>query len=138
MDNIRLYAAIYGIDRATMRTRAHDMLEWAELQDFAGTKLKQLSAGMKARLAFSLLRHIDVDIYLLDEVMTAGDQSFREKCDDVFRAHIQAGKTIVATTHDRRFAETFFNRALWLEGGRVRASGPVSPILDQYFGAMAH
>jgi lipopolysaccharide transport system ATP-binding protein len=134
VDNLQLYAAIYGVDRSTMRERTDDMLEWAELKEFAGTKLRQLSAGMRARLAFSLLRHIDRDVYLLDEVMTAGDQSFREKCDDVFCEHIRANKTLVATTHDRRFAETFFDKALWLEGGRIRAFGMAPVVLDAYFG----
>jgi ABC-type polysaccharide/polyol phosphate transport system ATPase subunit len=134
-DNIGLYGAIYGVERVTMRARTEEIVQWAGLEEFLGAQLKRLSSGMKARLAFSALRHIDKDIYLLDEVLTAGDKNFREKCHEVFRGYERAGKTVVAATHERHFAETFCNRALWLDHGRVRAYGEAAVVLDQYFGA---
>jgi ABC-type polysaccharide/polyol phosphate transport system ATPase subunit len=136
-DNIRLYGAIYGVDRATTRANMGEIIAWAELQEFDGAKLKHLSAGMRTRLAFSALRHIDTDIYLLDEVLTAGDKNFAEKCDEAFRAFQRAGKTLLVATHDRRFVETFCNKVLWLHKGRPMAFGDTAPIVARYYGGGA-
>ena len=133
-DNIALYGAIYGLNRAATRAHLRDVIEWAELQEFEGVKLKYLSSGMRTRLAFSALRHVDKDIYLLDEVLTAGDKNFLEKCDEVFRGYVRAGKTVLAATHDRRFVETFCNKVLWLHKGRRMAFGETAAIVPQYYG----
>jgi ABC-type polysaccharide/polyol phosphate transport system ATPase subunit len=133
--NVSLYAAIYGIGRARARTSVAEILQWAELQDFEWTKLKHLSSGMRARLAFSVLRYVDADVYLLDEVLTAGDKDFREKCTEVFLGYQRVGKTVVAATHDRAFAETYCTHALWLQRGRVRAFGEAERVVAEYYAA---
>src|SRR5581483_2677642 len=124
-----------GIERRTMMAHLDEIVEWAGLEGFVGTKLKHLSSGMKTRLAFSALRYLDREICLLDEVMTAADKDFRRKCEEVVDRYEQTGRTILATTHDREFAERFCNRALWLEDGRVKWCGDAPAILDAYFGA---
>ena len=134
-DNVSLYGAIYGIPRARARASLPEILEWAELREFEWTRLKFLSSGMRARLAFSVLRYVDTDIYLLDEVLTAGDKDFREKCDTVFQGYQHAGKTLVAATHDRGFAERFCNKALWLHRGAVRRFGEAEAVLNDYYRA---
>ena len=131
-DNLRLYGAIYGIDQATMRASADEIIAWAGLQGFAGFRLKHLSTGMRGRLAFSALRYCDRAVYLLDEVTTAGDKDFSQNCDDVFGQYKERGKTVLAATHDRRVAETFFNMAVWLDHGQVRAYGPSELVVSQY------
>ena len=136
-DNVSLYGAIYGIGRARTRAQLPEILEWAELREFEWEKLKRLSSGMRARLAFSVLRYADADVYLLDEVLTAGDKDFREKCTEVFFGYQREGKTVVAATHDRAFAETFCTRALWLQRGRVRAFGEAAEVVAEYYATRA-
>ena len=74
-----------------------------ELTAFRESPLKTLSTGMKARLAFSATRHFQTDIYLLDEVLAAGDKNFKAKCETVFEEYKKSDKTFVISTHDLKF-----------------------------------
>ncbi|HET7755141.1 MAG TPA: ATP-binding cassette domain-containing protein, partial [Anaeromyxobacteraceae bacterium] len=83
-DNLYLYGAINGMTRDIVRERLPEIIDWAELGEFRTAKLKTLSTGMRSRLAFSAVRHVEAEIYLFDEVLSAGDRHFREKCERVF------------------------------------------------------
>jgi ABC-type polysaccharide/polyol phosphate transport system ATPase subunit len=104
-ENIYLYGSIYGLDRDTLNENFSEIIEWAELQDFVGAKLKTLSTGMRTRLAFSITRYIDADVFLLDEALSAGDKGFREKCEKVFDERKLKGKTFLVSTHTLEFVK---------------------------------
>jgi ABC-type polysaccharide/polyol phosphate transport system ATPase subunit len=132
MENIVLYGMIYGLDREEIYRLMPEILEWAELKEFYGAKLKQLSSGMKARLAFSTMRYFRKEIYLLDEVLAAGDRHFKEKCKEVFDAYRSSESTFVVATHDLNFVGDFCDKALWLHKGRQMAFGFPSEIVEMY------
>ena len=134
-ENIALYGAIYGVDRDRVRRERDDILEWAELSEFAGEKLKRLSSGMRTRLAFSTMRHVDVEVYLLDEALTAGDRHFQAKCERVFDEYRAGGRTFVVATHDHDFVTRFCTHALWLHKSRVMAFGDPREVVDRYLAA---
>lgn len=131
-ENIFLYGAIYGMDREQIEAGLAEIIEWAELQDFAGAKLKTLSSGMRTRLAFSTTRYLDKDIYLLDEALTAGDTTFQQKCETVFHEYKKTNKTFLISTHDMSFVRTFCTKTLWLHRGRQVAFGGTAGVLEQY------
>ncbi len=131
-DNIFLYGAMHGVRREALRERIDEILDWADLCQFRQAALKSLSTGMRSRLAFSVTRHIETDIYLLDEALSAGDQNFREKCDLVFENYARRGSTMLIATHDFSFAERHCPEALWLDHGRQVAFGPSREVLDLY------
>ena len=131
-ENVFLYGAIYGMEREKIKDRLREIIEWAELRDFVGAKLKTLSSGMKSRLAFSASRYIEKDIYLLDEALTAGDRHFQEKCEDVFKSYKKTEKTFLVTSHDLRFVESFCTKTLWLHKGRQMDFGATESVLQKY------
>jgi ABC-type polysaccharide/polyol phosphate transport system ATPase subunit len=131
-ENVLLYGAIYGLPRHKVRQLFQDIIEWAELQGFVQARLKTLSSGMRARLAFSVVRHIEADILLLDEALSAGDRHFRQKCADYFAAQRHSSRTFVVATHDLDFVRWFCDRTLWLHLGRQRAFGETHGVLQQY------
>lgn len=131
-ENVFLYGAVYGVDRQKIRDKLGEILEWAELQDFTGAKLKTLSSGMRIRLAFSTLRHFETDIFLLDEAFSAGDKNFKKKYEEVFENHKNSDKTFLIATHDLNFAKTFCAKTLWLHKGRQMAFGETEEVLQQY------
>jgi ABC-type polysaccharide/polyol phosphate transport system ATPase subunit len=131
-DNLFLYGIIYGMDRARIQETFDEVLQWGELTDFAAAELRTLSSGMRARLAFSLTRHFDTDIFLLDEAFAVGDKDFREKYEEVFRSQKDGNRTYVIATHDLEFAKLFCNKTLWLQKGRLMAFGETETVLDQY------
>lgn len=131
-DNLYLYGIIYGMDRLSIEEKFDEVLDWGELTDFASAELRTLSSGMRARLAFSLTRHFDTDIFLLDEAFAVGDKDFREKYEEVFRSQKNGDRTYLIATHDLEFARLFCEKTLWLHKGRLMAFGETSGVLDQY------
>ncbi len=131
-ENVFLYGAVYGMDRREIQEAFSEIIDWAELQDFVAAPLKTLSSGMKTRLAFSVARHVDTDILLLDEALTAGDRRFKQKCQDYFAALRQSSKTFLVATHDLDFVETFCAKTLWLHRGQQMAFGETQDVLQRY------
>lgn len=131
-ENVFLYGAIYGIERREMRGRLSEILAWAELGDFARARLKTLSTGMRSRLAFAAMRHVDTDVYLMDEVLSAGDMHFVKKCEAVFDEYRRSEKTFVVATHNVRFMREFCDRVLWFQKGKQMAFGEPDRVTDAY------
>ncbi|HLE25581.1 MAG TPA: ATP-binding cassette domain-containing protein [Thermodesulfobacteriota bacterium] len=131
-ENVFLYGAIYGMERKKIKGKLHDIIEWAELQDFVGAELRTLSSGMRARLAFSTMRHVETDIFLLDEALTAGDKNFKKKCEEYFENSKNNGKTFLISTHDLNFVKIFCTKTLWLHKGQQKAFGETEEVLQLY------
>ena len=131
-ENLYLYGIIYGMERSSIEEKFDDVLEWAELTDFASAELRTLSSGMRARLAFSLTRHFDTDVFLLDEAFSVGDKDFREKYEEVFRNQKNGDRTYLIATHDLDFARMFCAKTIWLQKGRLMAFGETEKVLRQY------
>jgi teichoic acid transport system ATP-binding protein len=137
-ENLFLYGAIYGLDRRRMRQRLPDIVEWAELDSSLTAALRTLSAGTRSRLAFSVVRHIESDLFLLDEALSAGDVGFRRKSLELFDPQAERQRTFIVTTHDMDFARTQCGRALWLDLGRAMAIGPSESVVASYLEAQKH
>jgi ABC-type polysaccharide/polyol phosphate transport system ATPase subunit len=135
LDNTLMYGALYGLDPRYMRTVFTDVLEWAGMAGYDHARLKTLSTGTRARLAFSIVRYIETDIFLIDEALSAGDVRFRTKCRAFFDEPRNHGRTFLVATHDMAFAESFCSRTLWLHEGRVMAFGESRAVVAQYLAA---
>jgi ABC-type polysaccharide/polyol phosphate transport system ATPase subunit len=131
-ENLFLYSSIYGVDREKIKSNFHEIFEWAELEAFTDAKLATLSSGMRARLAFSALRHFDAEIFLLDEAFSAVDRHFRNKYEQVFEEQKNSNKTFLIATHDMEFARMFCTKTLWLNQGRQVAFDATDAVLDRY------
>lgn len=78
-ENAYLRGALLGYTRAFMDEKYPDIIRFAELEDFETLPFKQLSSGMKARIAFSIASMLDPEVLILDEVLAVGDGGFRGK-----------------------------------------------------------
>ncbi len=135
LDNTLMYGALYGLEPKYMRTVFAEVLEWAGMTGYDHARLKTLSSGTRARLAFSIVRYIETDIFLIDEALSAGDVKFRGKSRAFFDETRNAERTFLVATHDMGFAESFCSRALWLHEGRVMAFGESRAVVAQYLAA---
>lgn len=131
-DNVLLYGSVLGIPRSKLQKRFDAMIQFAELEKFVDTKLRNFSSGMLLRLAFSVAIEVDADIYLFDEVLAVGDQAFQKKCFDVFRDFKKNGKTILYVTHGLDTIREFCTRCVYMRDGKVVVDGPVDTVLTQY------
>ena len=98
-ENIYLNGAILGYDRAYMDSRFDEIIEFAELQDFVDTAVKNFSSGMVARLGFAIATMNIPDILIIDEILAVGDYKFQEKSFDRMKKMINSGATVVFVSH---------------------------------------
>ncbi|HEV7615624.1 MAG TPA: ABC transporter ATP-binding protein [Solirubrobacterales bacterium] len=131
-ENVVLNGVMMGLTPKETRDRLDTVIEFAELGEFVDLKLKNYSSGMLVRLAFSVMMQADADILLIDEVLAVGDASFQQKCDDAFHEMKAKGKTIVLVTHDMNTVEEYCNRAMLIDGGKIRQIGDPAAVGRRY------
>lgn len=122
-DNVMLAGALMGIDDRVMSEIQDDVVDFAEIGAFIDAPLKTYSAGMRARLGFSIATAVDPDILLLDEVLSTGDEVFRAKSRQRIIQILKAAKAVVLVTHDMTWVTEFCTRAVLIENGRITVDG---------------
>ena len=109
------------------------IIEFAELENFQDRAFKQLSSGMKARLAFSIASLVDPDILILDEVLAVGDGGFRVKSQKKMKSVISGGATTIFVTHSTSQIRSMCNKVLWLDkGNQIVFSDDVEAVCSAY------
>ena len=132
-ENTYLRGAMLGYTRHFMDEKYRDILAFAELQDFQDRPFKQLSSGMKSRLAFSIACLVHPDILILDEVLSVGDGAFRQKSGDKMKEILQSGVTGILVSHALGQVRELCNKVLWLDHGQqVAFSDEVDLYCDAY------
>ena len=132
LDNILLYGVLLGFSRAEMKARAHSILEFAELEDYVLVPVKGLSSGMVARLGFAIATDVQPDILILDEVLSVGDESFKNKCKQRMDKFWDANATVLVVSHDLEFIQESCDQAIWLSKGKVQLVGNASEAVKHY------
>ncbi|RKJ54573.1 ABC transporter ATP-binding protein [bacterium 1XD42-1] len=131
-ENAYLRGAMLGYTRKFMDETYSKIIEFAELEDFQDRPFKQLSSGMKSRLAFSIASLVQPDILILDEVLSVGDGAFRKKSEAKMREIIQSGATTILVSHSVQQVRELCNKVLWLNRGSQVAFGETQGICDRY------
>lgn len=131
-ENTYLRGALLGYTRKFMNEKYDEIIDFAELHDFQDRPFKQLSSGMKSRLAFSIACLVNPDILILDEVLSVGDGSFKRKSGDKMREILGSGVTGILVSHSLSQVRDLCNKVLWLDHGRQLAFGDTAPICDRY------
>lgn len=117
-ENTYLRGALLGYTKQYMDEMYDQIIEFAELKDFQERQFNQLSSGMKSRLAFSIACLVKPDILILDEVLSVGDGSFREKSGNKMREILDAGVTGLLVSHSVSQIRELCNKVLWLDKGK--------------------
>ncbi len=131
-ENTYLRGALLGYTRTFMNEKYNEIIAFAELQDFQDRPFKQLSSGMKSRLAFSIACLVNPDILILDEVLSVGDGAFRQKSGQRMKEILANGVTGLLVSHSLGQVRELCNKVLWLDHGRQVAFGDAKPICDEY------
>ena len=132
-ENAYLRGAMLGYTRKFMDEKYDEIIAFAELKDFEDRPFKQLSSGMKSRLAFSIACLVKPDILILDEVLSVGDGAFRKKSEAKMREVINGGATTILVSHSLDQVRQMCTKVLWLHKGRQIDFGTdVSGICDRY------
>jgi hypothetical protein len=132
-ENVFLRGSMLGYTRKFLNEIYAQIIKFAELEDFQKTPFRQLSSGMKSRLAFSIASFVRPDILILDEVLAVGDGAFRSKSEARMKQIIHGGATTILVSHDLGQIQQLCNKILWLhKGQQVEFGSDVQEICDRY------
>lgn len=132
-ENTYLRGAMLGYTRKFMNDTYDQIIEFAELKEFEDRPFKQLSSGMKSRLAFSIASLVQPDILILDEVLSVGDGAFRKKSEAKMKEIINSGATTILVSHSLPQVRSMCTKILWLHKGKqVEFGDDVQRICDRY------
>jgi len=131
-ENVLLYSTLMGRDMSKTKSRIEAIGEWAGVSDHMDFPLRAFSSGMVARLAFATASDETSDVLLIDEVLSVGDADFRAKSSARLDELIQHGSAVVLVSHDMSTVKKLATKAVWLENGVVKMSGPVDQVVTAY------
>ena len=133
LENTYLRGAMLGYTRKFMDDMYDEIIEFAELKDFQDRPFKQLSSGMKSRLAFSIACLVNPDILILDEVLSVGDGAFRKKSGDKMKQILAGGVTGILVSHSVDQVREMCNKLLWLDHGKqIYFGGDTEMVCNAY------
>ena len=130
-ENIFMRCELYGMERDEIESHVDDIVSFADIGDFIDRPMQTYSSGMRSRLAFAIMMHVNADVYIVDAPMQTGDSSFSSKTSEHMRNLIGKGKTVVIATHSMRFARDC-SRAIWIDDGKVAMDGDPEDVCDAY------
>lgn len=132
-ENTYLRGALLGYTRQFLDEKYDEIIKFAELEEFQDYEFKQLSSGMKSRLAFSIACLVNPDIIILDEVLSVGDGAFRKKSGDKMKEILDSGVTGLLVSHSISQVRELCNKILWLDHGKqVAFTDEVDHYCDAY------
>ena len=119
LENFSLCSTLLGLNRSELRARLPAMIAFSALEPYLYAKYGELSGGLAARLPFAAAVHTDLEIILVDEMLTVGDQTFQLKCLKTFHDFKTQGKTLVIVSHNLQLIASLCPRTLYLNAGKA-------------------
>jgi lipopolysaccharide transport system ATP-binding protein len=130
-ENIFLNGAIMGMNRAEVRRKFDEIVDFSGVEKFIDTPVKRYSSGMYVRLAFAVAAHLEPEILVVDEVL-AGDADFQKKCLGKMGEVASGGRTVLFVSHNMQAIVALCNRVLWLNQGTVMMTGRTAEVSEKY------
>lgn len=131
-ENVILSGLATGLTPAQVEERFDLITEFADLGEFIDLPIKTYSSGMRGRLAFSVAVHMDPNILLIDEALSAGDAAFKEKATEKMLDLCRRAGTILLVSHGLGVIRNLADRVVWLHKGTMMAAGDPDEVVDQY------
>jgi len=136
-ENVFLNGAILGMSKREVERNFDSIVEFAGLERFIDSPVKNYSSGMVVRLGFSIATHVQPEILLIDEILSVGDQEFQRRSAAKIEEFRREGRTIVVVSHSLELVRQLCRDVVWLDRGTVRAIGPADDVIAAYTGGKA-
>jgi ABC-type polysaccharide/polyol phosphate transport system ATPase subunit len=137
-ENIMLYGTLLGRTPKQMQARIEAIADWAGLSEHLDIPLRAYSSGMTARLAFATATDTTPDLLLIDEILSVGDEDFREKSAARTIEMMNSGAAVLLVSHDLEAVRSMSSRAIYLEHGRPKAFGSPEEVIQNYLSDVHH
>ena len=133
-ENVFLNGAILGLKKKEIEKRFDDIVEFAGLEQFIDSPVKNYSSGMFVRLGFAVAANVEPDVLLIDEVLSVGDENFQRKSAEKIDQFRRDGRTIVFVSHGLDSVEQLCETVAWLDHGKIQMIGPAAEVISAYRG----
>lgn len=133
-DNVYVNGAMFGHSPSYMDGLYEEIMDFAELWEFADVPLKNFSSGMQARLGFAVATQVKPEILIIDEILGVGDFRFNEKCEERISSMLINGTTVLLVSHSIETVKKLCTKAMLLQHGQTICMGRVEEICDVYKG----
>ena len=133
-ENVFLNGAILGLSKKEIEVRFDDIVDFAGLEQFIDTPVKNYSSGMFVRLGFAVAAHVEPDVLLIDEVLSVGDESFQRKSAERIDQFRRDGRTIVFVSHGLGQVQQLCRTVAWIDKGELKQVGPSADVIAAYTG----
>ena len=131
-ENVVLGGLAAGMSRDEVDERYQEIADFAELDDFMDLPMRTYSSGMYSRLAFAVAVHMDPDILIIDEALSAGDARFRHKSSERMKKLCAEDRTIFLVSHALGSVKEMCNEAIWLHKGKLVLHGAPEEVVAEY------
>ncbi|MDE7299080.1 MAG: ATP-binding cassette domain-containing protein, partial [Lachnospiraceae bacterium] len=131
-ENIYLKGCVLGHTDKYMREHFDEIVEFAEIQDFLDSPIKNYSSGMKARLGFAVATMVQPEILIVDEILSVGDYAFRKKCERRMNEMLSGGTTLLYVSHSMEEVRKLCSHTIWLDKGIARMIGGAEEVCEAY------
>lgn len=132
-ENVFLNGSIIGYRKEFLEDHYDEIVEFAELQDFMDEKVKNFSSGMVSRLGFAIATAGDAaEILILDEILSVGDEFFRQKSLKRIKEMIHGGSTVLMVSHSMGTILENCTRCVWIEKGELQMAGDPKVVCEEY------
>ena len=131
-ENIVYRSYLQGESPASLRAKMQEIAEFSELGEFLAIPVKNYSAGMRMRLAFSIATAAEPEVLLVDEVLAVGDMAFQIKAKARMKAMMSVSRLMVVVSHDLSTVRETCTRVVWMRKGQVVQEGPPDEVVAAY------
>lgn len=131
-ENIILGGLASGLSRREVEARADVVTEFAGLEEFIDAPMRTYSSGMYSRLAFSVAVHMDPDILMIDEALSAGDATFKTKAADKMNELRENARAMFLVSHSLASIKELCNDCIWLHKGRLMMHDTPEKVVQAY------
>lgn len=129
---VQRWLRLHDVPRSEWKAFIEDVREFSELGERIEDRIFTYSAGMAARLYFSTATCVGHKIYLIDEVLSVGDEHFQAKCWRRIRERLAGGVSGVLVTHDWSAILRLCESACEIEGGEIVNRGNAESVICNY------
>jgi len=131
-ENILKSGMLLGCKLDYVKEHMDEIIEFSELGQFIDMPVRTYSSGMYSKLSFAVTAILDTDIMLVDEVLSVGDEHFRQKSYNKMEELMLSGRTVLIVSHATDTLKKFCDRVLWINDGKLIMLGDTEEVLKKY------
>lgn len=131
-ENARLGCLAVGVKPNDLERSVAEIQEFTELGPSFHYPMETYSSGMAARLRFAIATQSKAQILLIDEALSTGDASFKQRSEEKMREFIEKTGTLFYVSHQAKSIQENCDRAIWLHQGQIIGDGPAEKLAEEY------